>query len=108
MASYKGHEYEIVFCDPKKDWGERSGLFCIDCAVCSGDDLLFFDTYAAAEAEAKRLIDAFVETVPKTKDEWIWLLNNCIVFEGEYEASVDEQMAWEILMKAAAHLEAQQ
>lgn len=107
MASYKGHEYEIVFCDPKKDWGKRSGLFYVRCSM-SGEECHFFDTYAAAEAEAKRLIDAFVEAVPKTKDEWIRLLNNCIVFEGEYEASVDEQMAWEILMKAAAHLEVQQ
>jgi hypothetical protein len=102
---YKGHEYEIRFCDPSKDWRENSGMFYIFSAVpVDGVSAEYFDTYAKAKAEAERLIDAFLEYVPQSKHEWISALNKCIA-GGSCDTSVDEETAWAILVKAAKYLE---
>ena len=91
---YKGHEYEIKFCNPK-------GMFRVDCAISDGE---FYPTYAEAEAKAKRNIDKFVKTVPQTKQAWLDAMDKCMVWTGYKDCHLDEAMVWDLLQKAALHL----
>lgn len=95
--NYKGYEYGIMFCNPERDWGENRGKFYIDCPV---HDHGYYETYKEAEAKAKKNIDDFISTIPKTKEEWIEALKRCIQPNG-YDYELDEQMAWEVLIKAS-------
>jgi hypothetical protein len=98
---YKGHEYEIEFCNPKEDWREYKGMFYITCAI---RDVGFYATYAEAEAKAKDNISEFVTAVPQTKREWLDALTACMVQTGYEDYHLDETMVWELLQKAALHL----
>lgn len=98
---YKGHEYDIKFCDQKEDWREHKGMFHIECAIADGG---FYPTYAEAEAKAKDNIDGFVARVPQTKQEWLDALDKCMVWTGYEECHLDEVMVWSLLQKAALHL----
>lgn len=98
---YKGHEYEIVFCDPKDVWGQHAGLFHIRCAV---SDDGYYETYAGADAQAKVNIDKFLATVPQTKSEWLSAMTACMVWHGITECHLDKEMVWSLLNKAALHL----
>src|SRR6056297_3613275 len=94
---HKGHEYEVKFCDPVKDWGDKKGMFHIELAMGSNE---YFNTYAEAEEEAKKLIDDFVESVPQKKEEWLEALNGCMVWTGYESCHLDEDMCLAVLEKA--------
>jgi len=98
---YKGHEYEIKFCDPQQDWREHKGMFHIECAI---DDGGFYQTYAEAEAKAKSNIDNFTATIPQTKQEWLDAMDKCMVWTGYEDCHLDGAMVWDLLKKAALHL----
>jgi hypothetical protein len=100
-VNYKGHEYEVEFCNPKDDWRDEAGKFRVASAInCDG----YFNTYAQAITAAKAAIDDFVEATPKTKDEWIDAMRSCMVWSGHEHCDLDETMVWGLLQKASKYL----
>ena len=101
---YRGYEYEIGFCHPKSDWGKYKGWFYVKSGVFG---VICKETYADADKAAKRSIREFIKSIPKTKEEWIELLDKCLVHTGyEYDGSyLNEDMAWDVLLKAAKHID---
>jgi hypothetical protein len=99
---YKGHEYEIDFCNPKEYTSEGKGLFRIDMAMTTGG--AYYKTYAEAEEKAKSIIDKFVIEIPQTREEWLSAMTECMVWTGYEDCHLDEDMVWSLLQKAAKHL----
>jgi hypothetical protein len=98
---YKGHDFEIYFCNPSDEWGDAKGLFGINSAV--GDSGEYYDTYKEAEKAAKFNINKFVEDIPQNEKQWINAIESCIVWTGYEDCHIDEAMAIEVLKKAARH-----
>jgi hypothetical protein len=98
---HNGHEYEIQFCDPKKDWGKYARMFHIKCAI---SDAGFYQTFVEAEAKAKSNIDNFVARVPQTKQQWLDAMAECLIWTAYEDCHLDEAMVWDLLEKAATHL----
>ena len=96
--TYKGHEFEIKFCDPNQDWREHVGMFHIELAMGNSD---FFSTYDAAVVKAKEIIDAFVLAIPQNNDEWMRALSDCMVWTGYEDCHLDEGMVVALLVKAS-------
>ena len=98
---YKKHTYEIQFCNPKDYTGKERGLFRIDMAMPTGG--LCYTTYAEAEEKAKNIIDTFIEEIPQTKEQWLAVFENCMVWSGYEDCHLDENMVLCLLEKAAKH-----
>lgn len=100
---YKGHNYEIVYCDPNLDFGRARGMFRIIIAMPQ-----FYYNYHAtfeqADEAAKKCIDKFVESVPQTKQEWLDAIRGCMVWSSHEECDTDDDMVWDLLVKAKTHL----
>lgn len=99
---HNGYDYEVKFCDPSIDWGEHKGMFHVDVSVPLR--AYYFDTYKEAELEACKAIDKFIESVPKTKQEWLAAVSSCMVWSGYEHCELDETMVWDLLQKAAKFL----
>lgn len=100
-SKYKDYEYEIIYCDPSKDWREHKGTFYIDCSILCNKH---FQTYAEAEKTAKLNIDDFILRIPKTKEEWLDAIESCMIWDGYESCNLDRTMAWDILQKASVYL----
>ena len=97
---YKGIGYTVKYCDPNKDWGDKRGLFYIDCPVhYSG----YFTEYLGAECSAKKLIDGFVGSVPQNDNEWLEAFEDCMVWTGYEQCHLDRDMVLSLLEKAKIH-----
>jgi len=101
---YKGHEYEITFCDPQDDWGEKRGMFYVETPAAKEGDESFFHTYAEAEKHAKTYIDRFLADVPQTKQDWLQAFEGCLVWTDYESCHLDQAMVWDLLLKAREHL----
>lgn len=98
--NYKGHEYEVMFCDPTQDWGDAKGLFRI--VSTAGNTNKYYSTYKEAVNAAQKKIDEFMKNIPQTEDEWIEAIESCIIFECDY-CEINEAMALDVLKKAKIH-----
>lgn len=97
---YKGIGYTVEYCDPNKDWGNKRGLFHIDCPVYTNE---YFSTYIDAELAAKKLIDGFVDNVPQNENEWFEAFEGCMVWTGYEQCHLDRDMVLSLLEKSKIH-----
>jgi hypothetical protein len=97
---YKGHKYEIKYCDPNDDWSTSAGMFYIDMVIAEDR---YFDTYKGAEIAANRMIDDFIDSIPTTESEWIDAVSRCVVRNGYECFHVDKDVALDLLRKASKY-----
>lgn len=99
--TYKKIKYTIQFCSGSSlDWGTMKDKF-----VVSGDfnwsKCHEYKNIDDLRREIKKDIDDWYSQQPKTNEDWVGLVSDCVIQDGYEDWHIDEVLIMEVLKKYA-------
>ena len=96
-VEYNGMTYTISICNPKVNWGDSKGKFtCRTPLVVSSS---YYDTLNEAKRVINKKIDKWVDSNPTTIEQFVDLLENCMIWTDYEECELDRKEAARVLRK---------
>lgn len=95
-CEYKGFKYKIKFTNDKEtDWGKHINTFY--CESNSGFYSNHYKDLEQAEAEIQLNIDKYLSAIPSTDDEWVEMIDECVVQDGYEDWHIDKGKVMHVL-----------
>lgn len=92
---YRGMKYSIALCNPEADWGLEKGKFHITTELVFATG--YYDSFEEATAKVNKSIDEWRDNNPKNINEWVDMIEACMIWTGYEDCDLDKKEVKKIL-----------
>ena len=92
---HRGMDYTISICNPKDDWGDKKGKFYISTPLVINTG--YYNSFEEAKKEVNQAIDIWRDTNPQNINEWVDMIEGCMIWTGYEDCALDRDEVAKIL-----------